>query len=401
MSTLVNNRGFDWDLSYKQKVVCAWIMGFVSFIPWIFYSTPNTIIVCGKIGEAVGLSVNLRILGLVLDSKFMAASFGVAISLAEYAAIGLYIWKRHWIFVTLLLICAGMSIAGSFVFQESGQNTVKMTKTEIDSYALIRDNWKELIDKQDNEISMRENQIKSIDLQEQQFQQRVWRGELSSIPSWIAARKREAAESIQLANNKKEVLSDSLSKYTFSVVKKTNDAGYLVDFGKQSKSVSFAFSFLVEFIIIVAGFIWIGLWNSAAQDTETGNNKPASVPDNTSDVTGCDVTPLTPPVIPVTGNNSGNTFGTVTGNTSGHKKGNTSGNNSGNKKGDTIGFKIQGDNPNKLQKEIIEVYEEYKKRNILDQMNVSEMARVINRSRKYIYTTLQAFTDFQARGKQN
>jgi len=104
--------------------------------------------------------------------------------------------------------------------------------------------------------------------------------------------------------------------------------------------------------------------------TVTGNEDIKSV---TVPSSGCDVTPGTPLIVPVTGNNQGNT---------------------------KMGFQVTGNSirtPTKLQQEIIEVYHEYKKRNMIDQMNVSKIARHANRSRKFVYQTLYDYTDFKRR----
>ena len=105
---------------------------------------------------------------------------------------------------------------------------------------------------------------------------------------------------------------------------------------------------------------------------------------------GCDVTPPTPQVTLVTGYNEGNTQGNNQGNTSGNSK----------KK---IGFQFSDDNiePTKLQKEIIEVYEKHKEKNMVYNLNISKLARLAKRSRKFVYTTLHNFTDFEARDKVN
>ena len=115
---------------------------------------------------------------------------------------------------------------------------------------------------------------------------------------------------------------------------------------------------------------------------DTGHTPVPATPQESG--SQCDVTPLTPQVTVATGDSQGNTFG--------HTQGNTK----------PIGFRIHKNGtqpPTKLQQEIIEVYEEHKKRNLVEDLNISELARVAHRSRKYVYTTLQTFTDFQARNK--
>jgi len=74
----------------------------------------------------------------------------------------------------------------------------------------------------------------------------------------------------------------------------------------------------------------------------------------------------------------------------------------GDNNGDTqFGFQVSNSSnkkkPSKLQRDIIEVYETLKKENQLENLNISKLAKLTDRSRKFVYKTLYSYTDFSAR----
>ena len=261
-STLVLHKGYDWGLSYEQKVICAWICAACSFIPWIGYSTPNTMYVAHLIGQ----SLNLQLFGFSISGSYVLQSVAICINLAEYAFIHLCIWKSgiiHWIG---LVVTIAASCSGSFIFHDQAQDAVRFKKEEISSYQNIGETFQNLSDAQDEIIAARREQIKTLSNQEIDYQRRVNIGEIGKLPDWLSFRQRQAAEDINRALAAKSAYTDSLKKYTFSGIEKESEAGYLVDFGPQAKKISLGVTIFIEAFLVFFGFLAVLLWDSAAQD---------------------------------------------------------------------------------------------------------------------------------------
>ena len=265
-STLVLHKGYDWGLSYKQKLLCAVICTACSLIPWIGYSTPNTMYVAHLIGR----TLNLQLLGVTISGSIVLQSVAICINLAEYAFIHLCIWKGdaiHWVGLVITMVA---SCSGSFIFHDQAQDAVRFKKGEISSYQNMGKTFQDLSAAQNELIEARKEQIRSLNTQESEYRRSVYNGTIAKIPDFIAFRKRQAAEDIESALRLKAAYADSLSKYTKTSIKIESDAGYLVDFGTGAKKISLGVTIFIEVFLVFFGFMAVLLWDSAAQDKSKG-----------------------------------------------------------------------------------------------------------------------------------
>ena len=283
-STLVLHKGYDWGLSYGQKLFCAWICTACSLIPLLGYSTPNTMYVAHLIGR----NIFLQLFGITISGSFVLQSVAICINAAEVAFIHLIIWKGGLLHWAGLIITMTVSVSGSFIFHDQAQDAVLMKKGEIKSHRDIGSTYQDLSKQQDEEVNARKEQIRSLNLQESNYQQQVYRGEIPKIPDWVSARKRQAAEEISLALKNKATYADSLKKYTFSGIEKEAQAGYLVDFGPEAKNISIGVSIFIEIFLVFFGFLAVILWDSAVQDTDKGKAKKTKIKRNEIDLLEAD-----------------------------------------------------------------------------------------------------------------
>jgi len=378
-SALLENEEMDWSVNYTLKLICAIIFAAVSLVLWIGYSTPNTI----NVAIIWMGSVKLNLILFQVPGSFIGWIIGLSISFLEYGSMLAFLWKRRWYFIAVMILTMFVSIYASYKFNQFSEQSNKMKEDNIGAHEGLVANYEKLIAAQDSIITGQKHYIYST-LQEQKRKYVAIQG---FEPDWISFRERKALEAIDHANYLKRVYSDSLNKYTFKTIGVKEQTGYIVklsDSEKGSSKGSLAGASIIEILIVFCGFVSIAFFNSSIQDSKRGvKSVTKSVPKTQKEVSTkpekvYHVTPGTPQTVPVTGNT---------------------------KNTPVFGFQVTRDTskkkPSKLQTEIIEVYDEYKKRDMLDQMNIKEIARRADRSRQFVYKTLYAYTDFQARDKQS
>jgi len=384
-SALLQNEEMDWSINYTLKLICAIIFGAVSFVLWIGYSTPNTINVAivwmGKVILALGL--------FNISGSFIGWIIGLSISFLEYGSMLGYLWKKRWYFIFFLLLTMFISIYGSYKFNQFSEQSNKLKEDTIGAHENLVSNYNNLIATQDSTIAGQNHYISST----LSALKRKYIVEQGSEPDWISYRERKALEAIERATYLKQVYSDSLNKYTFKTIGVKKETGYIVklsDSEAGSSRGSLIGAIIIEILLVSCGFISIAFFSSSIQDSKRGvKSVPKSVNDS---VPKTHQKVSTEPEKVYYG--TPGTQGTPQPVAARH----------GYTEKAKFGFQVTGDTnkkrtPSKLQSEIIEVYEEYKKRGLLKDMKIKQIAQKADRSRQFVYKTLYAFTDFQSREK--
>jgi len=247
------------DLSHNQKKVAAWGATFLSFVPWLLYSSPNTIYVFTRYAKG------LEIFDIPNSGFIMMLTIGLAISLGEYIAMLFYIWKTK-LFMIAIVICAGVSVYGSYLFFDFSQQITETKLADINLSAEKKDQWKLLIQSEMNTIKARNQQMNELSSQREQFLQRK-----EHLPSWIAKRARVASEEIKSANLRIKAYTDSMGKYSSEFIIKKKNTGVMIRSSKTiSKRRNIFIAVFVESWLILFGFVSIGCFNSVVQDRLKG-----------------------------------------------------------------------------------------------------------------------------------
>lgn len=382
-SALLENEEMDWSINYTLKLVCAIIFGAVSLVLWIGYSTPNTINVAiiwmGKVTLALGI--------FNISGVFVGWIIGLSVAFLEYASMLGYLWKKRWYFIVFLVLTMLISIYGSYQFNQFSEQSNKMKESTIGAHENLVTNYNKLIATQDSVIAGRKKYIDSTlpTLRQKYIALNGYE------PDWISYRERQSLEAIDRATYLKQAYSDSLNRYTFKAIDIKEETGFIVklsDSEAGSSRGSLVGAIVLEILLVSCGFISIAFFNSSIQDSKRGlKSVPKGVPATQEKVS-------TKPEKVYYG--TPGTQGTPQPVTARH----------GYTEKAKFGFQVTRNatrkrTPSKLQSEIIEVYEEYKKRGLLKDMKIKQIAQKADRSRQFVYKTLYAFTDFKARAKEN
>jgi hypothetical protein len=121
---VMSGKGWNFDLSGRQKRCAAWLLGALSFAAWLLFSTPNTL------DFIVRYSKNITMLGIPFSGVISGVSIGLILSCLEIVFIYLAVWKSNYFWIVVAII-GSLAVGGSIKWGEKSTQTTKIQRIEI------------------------------------------------------------------------------------------------------------------------------------------------------------------------------------------------------------------------------------------------------------------------------
>lgn len=234
--TLILHQGWSDDISNSNKKIAAYVVGILSLVFSVFYSTPNT---CDIFLEMWG---DVEMLRIPYSGAIASVILGVSINILEYVGIILTVWKKNWLFFVGSCLIGLVSIYGSVKFNEKGAQLAAIKTAEVDGWSTKIEDIRTGINTDAKEIEDYSNQISYLQAQGK------------NIPSYLFQRKREAVE--RKAGRENELLAASDS----SVAVKKRIGVIMAPGDTKTGKISFMSIVAAVFIeALLIGLAWLSL----------------------------------------------------------------------------------------------------------------------------------------------
>ena len=241
---VIHGKKWDWNITSGELKVIAWLVGFIGFLAWAGFSTPNTI------GVTAGWSKDVQILHILYSGLIMGIIAGLVISILEVLFI--YLAVEKWSFFWLLVFACGfVSIMGTLKWADIGNQNANIKNNEVQTARELVDNQKVSIQKENEIIDNYQKKINKYDSMG------------LPAPNWVYQRQRQAIERL----TEKQGELDRLSQ-NYIITEKTN--GPIIKIG-DGKKAGLALAVLMEILIIGCTVIFIGIRNAAKEKEKEEN----------------------------------------------------------------------------------------------------------------------------------